>query len=84
MLSSLSAYHIIHQNELAEVSVVFWDDVGYTGAAYSPDGLVQAVCNTLPGDWLDRPESLQIDAGFQCTFFTSVPVSFDDFLVSYN
>ncbi|KAF8966040.1 hypothetical protein BDZ97DRAFT_1756760 [Flammula alnicola] len=58
-----------HQNELAELSVIFFDDIDLTGASYSPDTLVQSVCTTLPGDWLDRPESVLISPGFACTFF---------------
>ncbi|KAF8953352.1 hypothetical protein BDZ97DRAFT_1929747 [Flammula alnicola] len=60
---------VIARNELAELSVIFFDDVDLTGASYSPDSLVQSVCTTLPGDWLDRPESVLISPGFACTLF---------------
>ncbi|KAH9477152.1 hypothetical protein JR316_0011069 [Psilocybe cubensis] len=59
----------VARTELAALSVVFFDDVNFTGAAYSPDTLLQSVCSTLPGDWLDRPESVLIASGFSCTFF---------------
>ncbi|PPQ94273.1 hypothetical protein CVT25_004929 [Psilocybe cyanescens] len=67
-LSAQSAV-IEARTDLAELSVVFFDDVNLTGAAYSPDSLVQAVCSTLPGNWLDRAESVLIGTGFTCTFF---------------
>ncbi|KAH9477200.1 hypothetical protein JR316_0011123 [Psilocybe cubensis] len=60
---------VIARNDLAALSVVFFDDTNLRGSAYSPDGLVQSVCSTLPGDWLDRAESVEIASGFTCTFF---------------
>ncbi|KAF8961915.1 hypothetical protein BDZ97DRAFT_2059807 [Flammula alnicola] len=68
--SALSAQAaVVARHELAELSVVFFDDVSLTGASFSPDNLVQGVCNTLPGTWLDRAESVEIGPGFACTFF---------------
>ncbi|KDR84693.1 hypothetical protein GALMADRAFT_206212 [Galerina marginata CBS 339.88] len=60
---------VVSRHELAELSVVFFDDVSLTGASFSPDSLVQGVCNTLPGTWLDRAESVKVGPGFACTFF---------------
>ncbi|KDR67384.1 hypothetical protein GALMADRAFT_147170 [Galerina marginata CBS 339.88] len=60
---------VVARHELAELSVVFFDDVSLTGASFSPENLVQGVCNTLPGTWLDRAESVKIGPGFACTFF---------------
>ncbi|KDR66060.1 hypothetical protein GALMADRAFT_162286 [Galerina marginata CBS 339.88] len=60
---------VVGRHELAELSAVFFDDVGLTGASFSPESLVQGVCNTLPGTWLDRAESVKIGPGFACTLF---------------
>ncbi|PPQ98116.1 hypothetical protein CVT26_003250 [Gymnopilus dilepis] len=54
--------------ELAPLSVTFYDDVNYTGRAYSP-AAVPSQCFTLSGDWLDRPESVVIGAGYSCWFY---------------
>ncbi|KAH9477201.1 hypothetical protein JR316_0011120 [Psilocybe cubensis] len=69
--SAVIATHgsVIARNELAALSIIFFDDVGLTGSAYAPDGLLQSVCTTLPPDWLDRAESVDIATGFSCTFF---------------
>lgn len=74
----------IPQNELAEVSAVFFSNVNLTGASFSPNNLVQGVCNTLPCCWLDRAESILIGPGYACTFFVCVPVSLKSLLVWYN
>ncbi|KAF5313909.1 hypothetical protein D9619_013066 [Psilocybe cf. subviscida] len=60
---------VIARHALAQVSVIFFDDINVRGASFSPDDLVQGVCTTLPGDWLDRAESVEISAGFSCSFF---------------
>ncbi|KDR66061.1 hypothetical protein GALMADRAFT_148222 [Galerina marginata CBS 339.88] len=60
---------VVSRHELAELSVVFFDDVNLTGASFSPASLAQGVCSTLPGTWLDRAESVKIGPGFACTFF---------------
>ncbi|KAF8967528.1 hypothetical protein BDZ97DRAFT_527156 [Flammula alnicola] len=68
--SAFSAHAaVIARSELAELSVIFFDDVNLTGASFSPDSLVQGVCTTLPAHWLDRPESVKIGSGFACTFY---------------
>jgi len=71
-LSSLClelTYVYFLQKAAAELSVVFYDDINLTGASFSADDLVPGVCNTLPGNWLDRPESVNIAPGFACTLY---------------
>ena len=69
-----------HHNSFAELSVIFYDDINYVGASYSGD-VEQGVCSTLPGDWLDRAESVQIDSGYSCFFYTSVSEPLGRFLI---
>lgn len=60
------------QAALAEVSVVFYDDVNLLGASFSPAEILPGVCQTLPGNWLDRAESLEIGPGYTCNFYVYV------------
>ncbi|PPQ85926.1 hypothetical protein CVT26_000885 [Gymnopilus dilepis] len=56
------------REELAPLSITFYDDVNYAGRPYSP-AAVPGQCFTLPGDWLDRPQSVVIGPGYTCSFY---------------
>lgn len=57
---------------MEQPSVIFYDDVSQIGASFSPAQIIPGECQTLPGNWLGRAESLDIGPGYTCNFYMCV------------
>ncbi|PPQ70050.1 hypothetical protein CVT26_013374 [Gymnopilus dilepis] len=58
---------VSRRDNLAGLSVTFFDDIGLVGKALSPD-IVEGQCFNLPVEWQDRPEGVIISTGWSCSF----------------
>ncbi|PPQ76212.1 hypothetical protein CVT25_013027 [Psilocybe cyanescens] len=66
---SAQAAAVTARDSLAHLTVVFYDEVNFSGSVYAPTTIAPTVCQDLPAEWAGRPESVQISAGYSCTFF---------------